>query len=589
VERENRKLAAIVAADIAGYSRLIGQDEEGTLRALRAHRKELIDQLIDERGGRIANTAGDSLLLEFPSAVNAVRCALSFQIGMSERNRNVETDRQIRFRIGINVGDVIAEGGDLLGDGVNVAARLQEIAEPGGICISRRVHEDVQDRLGTAFEDLGEKSLKNIARPVHVWRWRADGSPVSAAATVAADAPLILPDKPSIAVLPFDNKSGDPEQEIFSDGISEDIITGLSRFRSLFVTARNSTFCYKGAAPDITEVGAALGVRYVLEGSVRKAGNRIRITAQLIDALTGNHVWADRYDRELADVFALQDEITETIVGRIDTEVRASEMDRARRKPPANLDAWELYQRGLWYLNRTTKKDSEEARNFFLKAIERDPNFAAAHAGIAYTCYLEVFHRFGDNPAEWLAQGLAAGEQAVVLDDMDGFTHFALGRVLGLAGQGDRAIAELEKSVVLNPSLALAHHSLGQALNWYGRAADALPEVDMAMRLSPHDRMLWGMQAARASCCYNLGNYDEAVEWARKAVNSRPDRFWTHIHLAVALVGQGRLDEARVAIEEARRVKSDLSLSVIGQILTHYHPKYLERLISALRKAGLPE
>jgi len=584
-----RRLAAILATDVVGYSRLIRADEEGTIAALKALRAALIDPKIAEHHGRIVKLMGDGMLVEFASVVDAVHAALETQQAVIDHNSDIPADRRIELRIGINLGDVVIDGDDIQGDGVNLAARLEGMAEPGGICVSGMVYEGVRDRIDVPFEDLGEREVKNLSRPVHVWRWRANGSPASATATVAADAPLPLPDKPSIAVLPFVNRSGDPEQEIFSDGISKDIITGLSRFRSLFVTARNSTFSYKGAAPKSTEVGAALGVRYVLNGSVRKAGNRIRITAQLIDALTGNHVWADRYDRELDDIFAIQDDITETIVGRIDNEVRASEMDRARRKPPASLDAWELYQRGLWHLNRTTKQDSEEARKFFLKAIEHDPNFAAAHAGVAYTCYLEVFHGFGDNPAEWLAQGLAAGEQAVALDDMDGFTHFALGRVLGLAGHGDRAVAELEKCVALNPSLALGYHSLGQALNWYGRAAEALPKADMAMRLSPHDPMLWGMQVAKASCCNNLENYYEAEEWARKAVNARPDRFWPHIHLAVALVGQDRLEEARVALEEARRVKSDLSLSVIGHILKHYHPEYLERLVIALRKGGLPE
>jgi adenylate cyclase len=330
-------------------------------------------------------------------------------------------------------------------------------------------------------------------------------------------------------------------------------------------------------------------VRYVLKGSVRKAANKVRITAQLADGMTGNHIWADRYDREFNDIFALQDEITETIVGRIATEVGVSEMDRARRKPPANLDAWELYQRGLWHSYKTTKEDNKEARNLFHESVERDPNFALAHAGIAFNCYIEVMQGFGDDPTEWLAAGLAAGEQAVALDDKDGFTHYALGRVLGLAGQGDRAIAEMEKSVALNPSFAHGYHGLGYFLTWYGRAADGIPMLDMAMRLSPHDPILWAMQTYRAFCCINIKNYDEAAAWARKARNSRSDQFWPHITLAVALARQDQLDEARAAIEEARRVKPDISLSVIQRLLPHLHPEYLERYIDALRNAGLPE
>ncbi len=394
---------------------------------------------------------------------------------------------------------------------------------------------------------------------------------------------------PSIAVLAFDNMSDDPGQEYFSDGIVEDIITALSKVHWLFVIARNSTFTYKGAAVDVTRVARELGVRYVLEGSVRKAANKVRITAQLIDGTTGNHVWAERYDRELDDIFAVQDEITETIVGRIDTELGASERERARRKPPANLDAWELYQRGQWHFYKVTKEDNEEARNLFLKAVERDPSFALAHAGIAFTCFREVHYGYGDNPVDWLAKGRAAGERAVALDDKDGFTHYTLAGVLLLASQGDRAIAELEKSVALSPSFAHGYYGLGFALNWYGRAAEAVPKLDIAMRLSPHDPFLWGMQSLRAACCSNLENYDEAEEWARKSANTRAEQFWPHIHMAAALVGQDRLDEARVAIEAARRVKPDLSLSVIRRLLPHYHPDYLDRRLDALRKAGLPE
>ena len=585
-ERTQRRLAAIVSADVVGYSRLIGVDEVGTLAELRNHRAELIDAKIAEHGGRLVKTMGDGLLLEFPSVVDATQCAIEVQQGMAARNENVDQGKQITFRIGVNLGDVIIEGDDILGAGVNVAARLQEISEPSGIAVSARVHEDVRDRIDAVFTDYGEHTLKNIARPVHVWQWNLAGS--GTADSSADDAPLSLPDKPSIAVLPFNNMSGDPEQEYFADGISEDVITALSRFRSLFVIARHSTFTYKGSAVDVTRVARDLGVRYVFEGSVRKSGNKVRITAQLVNGTTGNHVWADRYDRELDDMFALQDEITESIVGCIDTEVRTSEMDRARRKPPANLDAWELYQRGLWHFYKVKKKDNEEARNLFRSAVERDPSFALAHAGIGLTCYMELFQGFGDNPAERSAQGLAASEQAVVLDDKDGFTHFVLGRVLAVTGQGDRAIAELEKSVALNLNFAYGYYALGQILNWNGRAAEGIPMLDMAMRLSPQDPILWGMQITRAFCCNNLENYDEGVEWARKAVNARPDLYLHHAILAVALAGQGRPDEARIAIEEARRVKPDLSLSVMRRLLPHYHPEVLGCFIDGLAKAGLP-
>lgn len=332
-----------------------------------------------------------------------------------------------------------------------------------------------------------------------------------------------------------------------------------------------------------------LGVRYVVEGSVRKVANRVRITAQLVDGTTGSHVWAERYDRELEDIFAVQDEVTEAIVGRIDTEVRGSEIDRARRKPPANLDAWELYQRGLWCVYTVTKEGNEEARNLFLKAVERDPDFALAHAGISLSCYNEVIDGYSVNSAKWLAQGLAAGEKAVTLDDKDSFCHFALGRTFALAGQGDRAIAELEKSVGFNPSFAQGHFGLGFTLNWYGRAAEGIPMYDLAMRLSPNDPHLWAMQASRAHCCSNIENYKEAEEWARKTVNTRAELFWPNVNLADALSGQNRHDEARVAIEAARRVNPDMSLSMIKRVMPNMHPEYLKRRLDSLRKAGMPE
>src|SRR5215468_6837930 len=338
---EQRRLAAIVSADVAGYSRLMGQDESGTLAALKAIRQEVVDPAIASHGGRIVKTTGDGLLLEFPSVVNAVRCAIEVQVAMAGRTAELPEDRRIAFRIGINIGDIIVEGDDIFGDGVNVAARLQEIAAPGGICVSIRVHEDVRDRIDTAFDDGGTQTLKNIARPVQVWRWH----PGTAASPIPT--PLPLPDKPSIAVLPFQNMSGDPEQEYFADGVVEEIIMALSRFKSLFVIARNSSFAYKGKSPDLRQVGRELGVRYVLEGSVRKAGDRLRITAQLIDTTSGAHIWADRFEGELGDVFAFQDEVTVKVVAAIAPRVERAEIERARRRPSGNTDAYYCYLRGL--------------------------------------------------------------------------------------------------------------------------------------------------------------------------------------------------------------------------------------------------
>ena len=371
-ERVERRLAAILAADMAGYSRLIGVDEGGTLQAFKAIRAELFDPKIAAHNGRLVKTTGDGFLVEFSSVVDALRCATELQAGMAERNATIPTDKRIEFRIGINVGDVVVEDGDIFGDGVNVAARLEGLAEPGGICVSARVQEDAAGRLDLAFEDLGEQQLKNITRPVRVFRVRRDRV---AEATHTPAPSLALPDKPSVAVLPFTNMSGDQEQEFFSDGIAEDIVTALSRYPSLFVIARNSCFTYKGRVVDVKQVGRELGVRYVLEGSLRKSGNRIRVTAQLVEAETGKHVWAERYDRDLADIFALQDEITEAVTIALVPAIADAEQHRALRKPPESLDAWAAYQRGMWHLSKASAEDNALAEKFFQRAIDLDPIF----------------------------------------------------------------------------------------------------------------------------------------------------------------------------------------------------------------------
>ena len=573
-----RKLAAILAADVAGYSKLMGEDETGTLAALRELRNDLFQPTVSEHRGEVVKSMGDGWLVEFASVVDAVNCALHVQ-------QNLANHDIIKLRIGIHIGDIVHEDEDIYGDGVNIAARLQEISEPGGVALSGRTRDFLDSKLTSGFRDAGEKQLKNIAEAVRVFV-SGDGETDQ---TPGNDTPLPLPDKPSIAILPFDNMSGDPEQEYFADGIAEDVITALSRFRSLFVIARNSSFTYKGSAVDITQVARDLGVRYVVEGSVRKAGNRVRISAQLIDAASGNHLWADRFDGNLDDVFELQDQITERIVLATAPEIEAHERERARRKPPESLDAWELYQRGMWHLYRVTKDDLMAARTLFDRAIARDPDFALPHAGIAYVCFFEVFQGYDIAHDEGLDQGLAAGERAVALDDKDGFAHHVLGRMLHRTGQGERAIAEPEKSIALNSSFAHGYFGLAAALVWQGRAAEGIVALDMSMRLSPQDPMLWAMQGMRAACCFSLEKYDEAEEWARRAVNVRPDLFQVQIYLAMALVGLDRLNEARAAIDAARRARPDLSISVFRHIVRHANTEFLEPRIAALRKAGLPE
>ncbi len=425
--RVERRLAAILAADVVGYSRLMGIDEEGTLNQLRSIRAELIDPKITEHRGRIVKTTGDGLLVEFSSVVDGLRCATEWQRGMAERNAGTSDDR-IEFRIGINVGDVAVEDGDIFGDGVNVAARLEGLAEPGGICVSARVQEDAAGRLDLMFDDMGEQALKNIARPVRVYRVRATGATPTETtpnATPTEIAP-VLPDKPSIAVLPFQNMSGDPEQEFFADGIAEDIITALARYPSLFVIARNSSFSYKGRAVDVKQVGRELGVRYVLEGSLRKSGNRVRVTAQLVEAETGNHVWAERYDRDLADIFAVQDEITEATTIAIAPAIADAEQQRAMRKPPASLDAWGVYQRGMWHLSKAGNEDNALAEKLFQRAVDLDPMFAGGYIGLS-----AVLSRAKGTQSE--EEALA--RRAVALDGGNAEAHARL--ALSLLARGD--------------------------------------------------------------------------------------------------------------------------------------------------------
>ena len=582
-----RRLAAIMATDVVGYSRLIRSDEEGTLAALKALRADLIDPKIAEHHGRVVKLMGDGMLAEFASAVDAVRAAVEAQRAVAERNDDIPEDKRIAFRVGINLGDVVVDGDDIHGDGVNVAARLEGLAEAGGICISGGVYDQVRDRIDYPFEDLGEHQVKNIDRPVRVWRWVTDG--VAAAGTASADKPLPLPDKPSIAVLAFDNLSGDPDQEYFADGIAEDIITALSKFRWFFVIARNSSFTYKGKSVDVKQVAEELGVRYVLEGSVRKAGSRVRISAQLIDAATGNHVWAERYDRELADIFELQDEMTATIVGAIEPELGGAERARAKRKPPDNLDAWDRYQRGLWHFWRFTRDDADEAERLFQSAIDLDPGFGPAYASVAYLFTLRVVFGWTDAPDQTLGRALRAGQQAVSADDKDAFAHYALGRVQTLQGDFETAIAEVEKAIDLNPNLALAYYGLGFALTWSGRTREALPHFHKAIRQSPHDPLLWRFENMAGFAHLHLGEYAEAVEWHRKAARHPNSGFWPNLNLAVAFVEQEEWDKARAAMDAALELQPDLSVTGVAGMLGSLRRDLKDRHLDALRKAGLPE
>ena len=586
-EGTQRRLAAIVVADVVGYSRLMGVDEEGTLGALKKYRRDLVDPKIADHNGRIVKTTGDGLLLEFPSVLDAVRCCVEVQQAMAEQTIDVPEDRQMLFRVGINIGDIIIDGEDIHGDGVNVAARLEALADPGGIALSDDAYRQVRDRLDIAWRDSGEHEVKNIARPIQVWRWsKGEGETATAQ---SADKPLALPDKPSIAVLPFDNMSGDPEQEYFSDGLTEDIITGLSRLRWLFVIARNSTFTYKGQAVDIKQAGRELGVRYVLEGSVRKAGQRVRVSAQLIEADTGNHIWAERYDRDLVDIFDLQDELTEAISANVNAELASSERELAHNKISTDLDAWDCYQRGMWHLYKLSMEELSEARQLFQLALEQAPEFANPYAALAIVALIEVIFGYSEDMATTLEEGLRNAERANALDDRDSYGHYALGRICTLLGDRDRAILALEKSVELNPSSALAHYGLGFAFYWFGRAEDAVPLFSLAIRLSPHDPMLWSFHYFRASAHFVTDNFDQVIIDLNAAAQAKSDEYLPYLSLASSFGILARIDEARAAYDKACKLKPDLSVKTIRSQIGTMHPPYLEKLLDGLKMTGLPE
>jgi adenylate cyclase len=546
-----RKLAAILAADVAGYSRLMGGDEAGTLARLKEHRRGLIDPKISEHKGRIVKTTGDGILIEFPSVVEAVACAVAVQRGMTERNAATPEEQRIVFRVGVNLGDIIiAEDHDIHGDGVNVAARLEGIAEPGGICVSAIVHDQVRDKLDLAFEDLGEQALKNITRPVRAYRVRlstAERAPTAA----PVETTLALPDKPSIAVLPFQNMSGDPEQEYFADGMVEEIITALSRIRWLFVIARNSSFTYKGQAVDVKQVGRELGVRYVLEGSVRKGSNRVRITAQLIDAISGTHVWADRYDRDLSDIFAVQDEITASVAGVIEPALAEAEQQRLLRKPPESLDAWEAYQRGLWHFNKYAPEENQIALGFFRQAIGLDPNFAPGHYGYALALQWDIWH-FSERPFSEV-QGTPRDEAriAVSLDDKDAMAHAVLAHMRMWGSEWEAAISEARTALALNPNSAFVISMLGCVLGFGGYHDEALDRLQQAMRASPHDPLTWLWTLWSGAIQFYSRKFDAALETFNQLVRLRPEHAAPRETMAGSLAFLGRLDEAREVLERA--------------------------------------
>jgi adenylate cyclase len=579
-----RRLAAILAADVAGYSRLIGADEGGTLQALKAIRADLVDPTIAAHNGRLVKTTGDGLLVEFSSVVDALRCATEVQAGMGERNAAIPTDKRIEFRIGINVGDIVVEDGDIFGDGVNVAARLEALAEPGGICVSARVQEDASGKLDLAFEDLGEQQLKNIARPVRAFRVATGAAPATAAKTPA----LPLPDRPSVAVLPFTNMSTDPDQEFFADGIAEDVITALSRYPSLFVIARNSSFTYKGRAVDVKQVGRELGVRYVLEGSVRKSGNRIRVTAQLVEAETGKHVWAAHYDRDLADIFAVQDEITEAVTIAVAPAIADAELRRAMRKPPGSLDAWAAYQRGLWHLSQYTPDNDTLAEKFFQEATDLDPAFSGAYGGLAMAQGQAAdLHSPGQPETTNSVEALV--RRAIALDGADAEARSLLSNALWRRADFEGARAEAERALAMTPNLASAHDMLGATLIFSGRPKEGIGALEKSIRLDPRDPRLAHRLNRLALGLYFTREYAAAVEVANRAIRSYPDFPLAYRWLAAALGQLDRTEEGRKALEKAIAISPTSFDMYVRDRVPWMRPEDHAHMLEGLRKAGWPE
>lgn len=580
-----QRLAAILAADVTGYSRLMQIDERSTMLALEAARSVFKTQ-IEAHQGRVMNMVGDSVFAVFDAATGAVEAAHAVQRALNADARVLPQGQQMRFRIGVHLGDVMEKAdGTVYGDGVNIASRLEALAEPGGITISDAVRGAVRGKINVRFDDLGEQRVKNITHPVRAFRWvRDEREALDSVLDHAAQAVL---DKPSIAVLPFQNLSSDPDQAYFADGIAEDLLTALSRYRWLMVIARNSSFSYKGRSPDVRQVGRELGVRHVVDGSVRRSGSRIRISAQLIDATSGNHVWAERFDRDLADVLQLQDEIALTIAGAIEPQLSKAEQERARRKPLDNLDAWDMYQRGLWHYWQYSRESSVEAQRLFALAIDLDPQFAAAHAFLGYS-HFSGAHQAFEEPRYALELAREGALCALAIDERDPVAHLVLGRVL--AGHGDyaEAVTELTAAVALNPSFSLAHYTLGSVLFLSGHHQEALLCFDAAARLSPIGPLIWGIQTMHAITLAALGRYEEAAALAKAATRHQTATFWVFANWASILGNLGKLEKAQTALNRLLEMRPDFSEAFYDRLFVEIDPAVRASYFEGLYKAGLP-
>ncbi|MEE8481074.1 MAG: adenylate/guanylate cyclase domain-containing protein [Desulfobacterales bacterium] len=619
-----RKLTTILHADVKDYSRLMGEDEDATVRTLTAYR-EVMGVFIQKHRGRVVHGSGDSLLAEFVSVVDAVRCAVEIQKELKTRNAELPEDRKVKFRMGINPGDVIEKDDDLHGDGVNIAARVEALAEGEGICITRTAYDHVKKKLNLGYEYLGEHTVKNIAEPVRVYRvlmdpedagkligekrvepkrgqkaalavavavllvigglliWRAASPPIEVASVEKMAFPL--PDKPSIAVLPFDNLSEDPKQEYFSDGLTEEIISALSSVPKLFVIARNSTFTYKGKPVKVQQVSEELGVRYVLEGSVRKGGDKIRITAQLIDALTGNHLWAERYDRNIDDIFAVQDEITKKIITAMQVKLTEGEEVRSAAKGTNNLKAYLKCLQANEYFNRLNIESNALAKQLIEETIALDPEYAWAYYNLARTRTVDVWLGTSKSPKQSITKAMELLQKAIVLDGTFAEPHAQLGWLYSMIRQHDKAVAEGERAVALNPNSAVSHMRYGKILTFAGRYEESIPELKKAIRLNPIPPNMY-LFSLGISYCWT-GQYEEAITWCEKAVRREPNSMFARLFMAMAYSFSGRDEEARVEAAEVIRINPKFSLAKFAKRVTYKNQEDKDRVIEALQKAGL--
>jgi TolB-like protein/class 3 adenylate cyclase/tetratricopeptide (TPR) repeat protein len=586
-----RRLAAVLAADVAGYSRLMGRDEEGTLAQLKSFRKALVDPAIAEHRGRIVKTTGDGMLVEFASAVDAARCAVEVQREMAQQNADVPQDVRIEFRVGIHIGDIIIDENDIFGDGVNIAARLEGIAEPGGVCISDDAQRQLRGKVDIGFDDIGLQTLKNIAEPMRAWRMQignVSASALSKGVSAGPNQSLALPDKPSIAVLPFENMSGDPEQEYFADGIVEDIITALARMPWLFVIARNSSFTYKGRAVDLKSVGRDLGVRYVLEGSVRSVGKRVRVTGQLIDAVTGAHLWAERFDSDLEDVFDLQDYITSSVVGALTPKLERAEIEYAKRKPTQSLNAYDCYMRGLASFHRGSRQSLTDALQFFDRAIELDPGFASAYGMAAWCCVIR--NNNGWLPDTEVERMTSRARQAARLGKDDPVALGVGGLVLAqVEGDLTGGAALLDRALILGPNLAAVWHLSGWVRLYLGQAKMAIEHMERALRLNPLDPLHYAAQNGLAAAYFLAGQYDAAASSADRALHERPNYSGAIRMAAASYALAGQIAKAQSYMARMLKIDPTLRASKLKGIVPFRGNSDAARYVDGLRRAGLAE